>query len=156
MKLAYLVFAYKNPQLLERAIVRLSCKDSAFFIHIDQKSNIQEFSRIRGENILFIEERIPVYWGEFSGVQAILLLMRQALKNWGCDYLILLSGSEYLLRSHRYIHSFLEKNQGSEFIAMAKMPSPGKPISRVNTVRFESDKPVRRLTWRVLAKMGLA
>ena len=156
MKIAYLVFAYKNPQVLERAIVRLSCKESAFFIHIDQKSNIQEFSRIRGDNILFTERRIPVYWGEFSGVEAILLLMRRALETSECDYLILLSGSEYLLRSYRYIHSFLEENQGSEFIAMLKLPSPGKPISRINTVRFESDKPVRRLTWRALAKMGLA
>jgi hypothetical protein len=36
------------------------------------------------------------------------------------------------------------------------MPSPGKPISRISTVRFESDKPVRRLAGRTLAKIGLA
>ena len=53
MKIAYLVFAYKNPQLLKRAIGRLSSKESAFFIHIDQKSNIYEFSSIRGENVFF-------------------------------------------------------------------------------------------------------
>ncbi len=156
MKIAYLVFAYKNPRLIERAIDRLSCNDSAFFIHIDQKSNIEEFGRIQGENIFFSDQRIPVYWGEFSGVEAILLLIRQALDAMACDYLVLLSGSEYLLRSRRYIHSFLEENRGSEFIAMLKMPSPGKPISRINTVRFESNKPVRRLAWRALAKIGLA
>jgi hypothetical protein len=156
MRIAYLVFAYKNPQLLERAIMKLSSDECAFFIHIDQKSNIGEFSRIQGDNIFFSEKRIPVYWGEFSGVEAILLLIRQALESGPYDYCVLLSGSEYPLKSSRYIHSFLEHNQGSEFIALLKMPSPGKPISRINTVRFESDKPLRRLTWRLLAKMGLA
>jgi hypothetical protein len=43
-----------------------------------------------------------------------------------------------------------------EFISMLKMPSPGWPISRFNTLRLESDKPVRRLAWRALAKVGLA
>jgi len=154
MKIAYLVFAYKNPQLLERAIGRLSSRESAFFIHIDQKSNIKEFSRIRGESIFFTEKRIPVYWGEFSGVQAILLLIRQALESPEYDYLILLSGSEYPLRSTNYIHTFLEENQGLEFINMLKMPAPGKPISRINRLRLQSDKPVRRLAVRALARLG--
>lgn len=53
VKIAYLVFAYKNPQLLERAIDRLSSDECSFFIHIDQKSSIHEFSRI-GERMCFL------------------------------------------------------------------------------------------------------
>lgn len=159
LKIAYLVFAYKNPQLLKRAIGRLSVQDSAFFIHIDQKSSIEEFSAIGGENIQFSEKRIPVYWAEFSGIQAILLLLRQALESpRGYDYFVLLSGSEYPLRSSKYIHTFLEENRGWEFMSMVRMPNEaaGKPISRVNTLRFQSNKPVRRLAVRMLAKLGLA
>jgi hypothetical protein len=37
-----------------------------------------------------------------------------------------------------------------------KMPSPGKPLSRISTRRLESHKPLRRLGWRALAKVGLA
>jgi hypothetical protein len=39
-KIAYLVFAYKNPQLLKRAIKRLSTEHCAFLVHIDQKIDI--------------------------------------------------------------------------------------------------------------------
>jgi len=156
-KTAYLVFAYKNPQLLKRAIKTLSTDDCAFFVHIDQKSDIDQFSCISGDNIFFTDKRLIVYWAEFSGVEAILLLIRQALgRPERYEHFVLLSGSEYPLRSGRYIQTFLEKNRGFEFISFLKMPSPGKPISRINTLRLESDKPVRRLGWRILAKVGLA
>lgn len=156
-KLAYLVFAYKNPQVLKRAIAKLSSEHCAFFVHIDQKSGIDQFSSIGGENVFFSDRRIPVYWAEFSGVDAILLLIRQALRRpEHYDYFVLLSGSEYPLRSGRYIHAFLEEHDGLEFISMVKMPAPGKPISRLNTLRFTSDKPVRRFVFRALAKVGLA
>ena len=39
---------------------------------------------------------------------------------------------------------------------MVKMPAPGKPISRINTLRPPSDKPLRRFAARALAKLGLA
>lgn len=157
MKIAYLVFGYKNPWLIERVITKLSTEDCAFFIHIDQKSSMEGFSRIRGGNVFFAEERIPVYWAEFSGIEAILLLLRQALANsQHYERFVLLSGSDYPLRSAGYIHTFLEKNRGSEFMSIVKVPAPGKPLSRINTLRLPSSKPLGRFAVRVLAKMGLA
>jgi hypothetical protein len=156
-KIAYLVFAYRNPQLLKRAIKMLSTEHCAFFVHIDQKIDIEQFSCISGDNVFFTDKRVLVYWGEFSGIDAILALIREALgRPERYDYFVLLSGSEYPLKCGRYIHTFLQANQGLEFISLLKMPSPGKPISRINTLRVESDKPVRRLAWRVLAKLGMA
>jgi hypothetical protein len=100
-----------------------------------------------------------VYWAEFSGIQAILVLLRQALQSpKAYDYFVLLSGSEYPIRSRLYIEGFLERNRGFEFINIVKMPNEaaGKPISRLNTLRFQSIKPYRRFATRVMAKMGLA
>ena len=159
MRIGYLVFAYKNPQVLERATSRLSGEHCTFFIHIDQNRKIDDFSQIRGENIYFSPTRIPVHWAEFSGVEAILLLMRQALCHHPRpDYLVLLSGSDYPLRSSAYIHRFFEEHRGEEFISSTKMPneSAGKPISRINTVRFQSDRPISRFVGRALAKVSLA
>src|ERR1035437_2577740 len=159
MKIAYLVFAYKNPQLLNRVIEKLSSEDCSFFIHVDEKSDIREFSSIRGENVLFSEKRIRVYWAEFSGVQAILLLLRQALqRSERYDYFVLLSGSEYPIRSARYIHTFMEENRVLEFMNIVKMPNEaaGKPIYRINTLRIQSHKPYRRFAVRVMGKIGLA
>jgi Core-2/I-Branching enzyme len=156
MKIAYLVLAHNNPQVLERAIAALRSENCDFFIHIDRKCDIQRFSSLKGTSIFFAEQRIPVYWGQFSVVQAIMLLLQQALLTREYDYLVLLSGSDYPLRSADYIQEFLKHNGGFEFISLAKMPAPGKPLARINTIRFPSNQPVRRLIFRILAKFGLA
>ena len=157
MKIAYLMLVHRNPRLLERAIGTLSSEDCAFFIHIDRKANIREFSGIGGGSTFLSEQRMPVYWGEFSQVEATIRLIRQAL---GCsakyDYFVLLQGSDYPLRSSRYIQRFLEKNRGCEFMSVVKMPVPGYPLSKINKLRYPSDKPVRRFASRALAKLGLA
>jgi hypothetical protein len=157
MKIAYLLFAYKNPKLIKKTVEFLSCEDASFFVHIDGKVALDQFASLRGENVFFIEPRIPVYWAEFSGVEAIMHLIRQVLASpQRHDYFVLLRGSEFPLRSRRYIHNFLEQNRGREFITMKKMPAPGKPLSRINTLRFPSTRPVLRFVFRALAKMGLA
>jgi hypothetical protein len=158
MRIAYLVAAHRNPQLLKRAIEVLSCDDCAFFIHIDRKSKIEDFAGVSDKRVVFSERRIPVYWAEFSGVQAILLLLRQAMQRpEHYDSFVLLQGSDYPLRSSRYIGKFLDENRSVEFMSMVKMPNEaaGKPISRISTLTIPSDKPVRRFAARVAAKLGL-
>lgn len=148
---------HRNPRLLRSAIDKLSTENCAFFIHIDRKSDIREFSNIGGENIFFSEERVPVYWGEFSQVEATMRLIRRALAcNTIFDYFVFLQGSDYPLRSGRYINRFLEENRGGEFMSLVKMPAPGYPLSKINKLRYPSDKPVRRFVTRFLGKLGLA
>jgi core-2/I-Branching enzyme len=157
MRIAYLLLAHNNPQLLNRLVRALSSEECTFFIHIDKKTSIEQFSGIGGENVFFSNMRIPVYWAEFSQFQAILLLLRQALESpQDFQYFVLLSGSDFPLRSPAYIQKFLEVNHGLEFMSLMKIPGPGKPISRINTLVFPSDKPVRRFAARVLRRIGLA
>src|ERR1019366_7869934 len=159
MKIAYLTLVHDNPGVLKRLIAALSCKDCGFFIHIDRKANIRQFSGINGDNIFLSEERVPVYHSGFTMVEATLLLLRGALSRpQDYDYFVLLGGTHYPLQSKEYIHSFFEKNRGSEFISMARMPNDayGMPVSKLNRMYCEEDEPVRRFVSRVLAKVGLA
>src|SRR5262249_41641749 len=138
MKVAYLVLAHKNPRLLKKAIEALSFEGSGFFVHIDRKSDIGEFSQAASNgNVVLLENPIPVYWGEFSGVEAELLLMRRALEDrQNYDYFVLLGGADYPLRSPQYIQKFLQQNHGSEFMNLVKVPNEmaGKPLSRIKTL----------------------
>lgn len=159
MKIAYLVFAYKNPQVLGKLVEALSSEESAFFIHIDLKSNLDDYVCIKGQNVVFIEPRHRVYWAEFSGVHAILSLMSQALQRpEKYDYLFLLSGSEYPLVSRQELHAFCEANRGAEFMNLVAVPNQdaGKTLTRFNTLRLPSHRPVSRLLVRAMAKFGLA
>lgn len=158
MKIAYLILAHANPKLIERAIGRLSSDDCGFFVHIDRKSRMEEFSRIQGGNIFFMEPRLPVFWGDFSQVEAILLLLRQGLQQAGSyDRFVLLSGSDYPLRSAQYINDFFEEHHRQEFISGVKVPNEaaGKPLSRINKFVVSPRRPLRRSVVRALGKLGL-
>jgi len=156
MNVAYLVLAHNNPAVLERSIRILSSGDCDFFIHIDRKSDLKQFSAIHADNIHFSDTRLPLYWGEFSLVQATLLLLRSALASPRTpDYCVLMSGTDFPLRSGRYVEAFLSASQGLEFINVVKVPAPGKPLSRINTLRFPRSQPVRHLAGRAWAKLGL-
>jgi len=159
MKIAYLVLAHRNPKLLGKLVAALSTDDCGFFIHIDQKTDIETFAGIGGPNVFWSERRIPVHWAEFSGVEATLLLLRQALISpEAYDYCVLLQGSDYPLKSGEYIRTFFQVNRGAEFMNMVKIPNDqaGKPISRINKLWITSDRPVRRFAVRALGKVGLA
>ncbi|MGD0011313.1 MAG: beta-1,6-N-acetylglucosaminyltransferase [Terriglobia bacterium] len=158
MKIAYLLVVHKNPHLLEREIRLLSSADCAFFVHIDQKSDIEEFSGIRGDNVHFSEKRIPVYWGGFSLVQAALLLLRQALdRHEDYDYFVHLHAGHYPLRSRNYIHSFLEQNRGLEFISMVELPNEaaGQSLFKINRPWVRDDWPLLLFFVKVLGRLRL-
>ena len=78
MKIAYLILAHNTPNHLRRLISALSTPSCAFFIHLDQKSSMEPFAGLAADNVHFTRERVPVYWGDFSQVEAILVLLRDA------------------------------------------------------------------------------
>ena len=148
---------HKDPLLFKRTVAALSSENAGLFVHVDKKSNVAPFLESENEGVSFTEPRLPVYWGEFSQVEATLLLMRDALwSERSYDYLVFLQGGTYPLRSARYLEHFFEANRGCEFMNLALMPAPGYPLSKINVVRFPSDKPFRRLAARVLAKFGFS
>lgn len=157
MKIAYLIAAHNNPRLLKRAVSMLSTAGSSFFIHIDNKSDLTPFSGITGSNIFILKDRIPVHWGEFSQVEATLLLLNEAMQSsMKFDYFVLLSGGDYPLRSGDYVRNYLGSRSGTEFINVTAIPAPGFPISKLTQLRPPSNQPIRRLACRALGKLGMA
>lgn len=154
MKIAYLILAHDNPAHLVRLTRALSSNASSIFIHIDRKSHLAAFSGANSENVQFTRERIPVHWGDFSQVEAILALMETALSaSERFDYFVLVSGADYPLRSATYINSFFRRNAGLEFINIAPMGSEpiGKSLSRLTIFRARPSDP---RTVRVAAKLA--
>lgn len=60
MNIVYLILAHNNSMHLQRLINAISSNSSDIFIHIDRKSNMQNFSSVNGDRVHFILERIPV------------------------------------------------------------------------------------------------
>ncbi|NMM36248.1 MAG: beta-1,6-N-acetylglucosaminyltransferase [Glaciimonas sp.] len=159
MKIAYLLLAHNNPAHLQRLISALSTSTSHFFIHIDQKSKIDPFLSIKGNNIHFIQQRVPVFWGDFSQVEATLILLRAALSDrCGFERFVLLSGVDYPLRSASSIERFFENHPNREFMNLVAMPSEaaGKSLSRLTTYKQRPGDPlITRAIRKVLMMAGV-
>jgi hypothetical protein len=136
MKIAYLILAHDNPIHFQKLVGALNSGSSYFFIHVDLKSRAQPFFSIKGSNIYFVQKRIPVYWGDFSMVDATLRLLRLAFEAEDkYDYFVLLSGTDYPIQPTSYINHFFEKNFGTEFMNIVQIPCKAfdKPLSRLTT-----------------------
>tara|TARA_R110002020_G_scaffold318950_5_gene534645 strand:+ start:2962 stop:3897 length:936 start_codon:yes stop_codon:yes gene_type:complete len=123
-KIAYLIQAHNNPDLLERMICKLG-DDNDYFVHIDRKSNVSPFIKKLKfkKNVFFLNgnDRIKVHWAGFSQVSATLSLIRCCIsKNDenSQDYLkvVFISGVDYPIKKNSEIKIYFEKNRAVNFI----------------------------------------
>jgi hypothetical protein len=159
-RVAFLILAHENPRHLERLIRALPTDQSRVFVHLDRKSRTDRFGFLKGSpSVESLEDRVKVYWSDFSMVEATLQLMRQAMAHpAGFERFVLLSGVDYPLRSAGYIERFFEANHASEFINMTPMPNDelGKRLWRLTLYKARSGEPIaRNIGRRVLFRLGL-
>lgn len=125
----YAILAHKNPIQLKELIDRLQFTNTYFFIHIDKKSTLDDFTKIINyKNCFFIENRIVCKWGTFSLIEATIEIFKSItsfmdLHNKKADYhSVLLSGEDYPIKSNVEIHNTLKKNIKHSFINYWKLP----------------------------------
>ncbi len=140
MNLAYLILAHGQPDHLQRLISALREDWTRFYVHIDTKADMRPFEPLRAlPQTVLIDDRVDACWGGYSLVQATLNLMAAALRDTPApDWLLLLSGADYPIRSNLEIRRYLE-NSPSEHISLMKMPTPDgrKPLNRLERYHFE-------------------
>lgn len=159
MKIAYLIQAHNNVGILERLLAALDGEDVSFFLHIDKKVDIGPFAHLAAPNVTLIEPRVAVYWGDFSQVEATLVLIEAALASpVGAQRLVFISGADFPIRSSAEIGRFFAERPQAEFINTVAMPADamGKPISRLTRFhpRPSAPRAVRGLQ-KVMMRVGL-
>lgn len=157
MKLAYLIIAHTYPKLLRRLVESIRHPGVTIFIHIDLKSDIDDFAELNQfDDVIFVPDRVAVYWGDFSQVRSELSLLRYAQTYGPFDYYQLLSGTDYPVRSN---HAIFERLAGSdsEYIEYFKMPISHKPLNRIENYwvpgAYNNPKRVRGLFLRTANKI---
>jgi hypothetical protein len=137
MKTCFLILAHNNPEQLSVLVEDLVKSNTDIYIHIDKKSDISSFIHLKRKNVFFIKERVEIFWGEFSIVEATLNLLKASIKE-NYDYYALLSGSDILVQSPEKLINHLKMNKGHEFINIVPMPSTklNKPLSRIEYYNF--------------------
>lgn len=138
MKLAYIIVSHFNLEQTLRLFNRLNQKDTFFVFHVSKKCEPQYYEKLYAalknqKNCLF-SKRVNVIWGGFSLVQAVLNAIDTLIEsNYNFDYVFLLSGQDYPLKSLNQIIQILSEKQGKQFMEFI-------PFSKLNHIIDWLDK----------------
>ncbi len=132
MKIAVCILAHHKPALLKRLVDRIKKSDVEVYIHLDAKSNLDDFKSIN--NAVFIKNRTKVYWGGRSMIVAMYNLIEYIVKNTNCDYLIFISGQDFpianLKKCTEYINPLLN------YIEYQKLPRADWYMGGVERLKY--------------------
>ena len=144
MKFAYLILAHGSFHLLKELLTTLDSPDNDIYVHMDLKvSQFDEASfleNMRFSKLCFLKNRVDVKWGHISVVEATLNLLTEAVKG-DYDYIHLLSGVDFPIKSNSYIQHFFEENQGKEFVGFSKAHDHDTLVKRVIWRPFVPGRP---------------
>ncbi len=118
MIIAYLILAHAHPKQLHRLVQKLAGSATGIYIHIDAKANLHDFLFIAQiPNVFFIAKREKVYWGAYSIVQATVNGFEEIIASGKpYQYITLLSGQDYPLKSNTVIVDFFKANPYKAFM----------------------------------------
>jgi hypothetical protein len=118
MKVAHIILVHNKPLQLKRLLKSLENAKCKAFVHLDHKCNFQEFAFLKEHPFVeLITDRQNVTWGGFSIVKAIMASIQQIIESTTrYDFINLISGQDYPLKSPEAFLSFLENNPGKVFM----------------------------------------
>jgi hypothetical protein len=130
MKLAYLILAHGHFEHLIKIVDILASEDVTFFIHVDRQVAVDQ-AALKSQfsakaNVHLLEGRLQIHWGGYSMVEGILHLLNTAVQQGQYDYLSLISGQDFPIKSNQSILSYLKEHSGNEFIEYYSVPDYSK------------------------------
>lgn len=118
MKIAIAMLCHKNVEQINALLRAMAHDDIYFYIHVDKKSGIDR-ETITGKNVYVLnkDSSVDIQWGGFGMIEATLRLIEtisQATAKF--DYIWLMSGQDWPLRSANEIVEYVEQHRGEDFI----------------------------------------
>jgi len=147
---AWLVLAYRSPDLLRELSRSLSRSAGPVLVHVDARCNQNLFSDGEDDKVEFIESRFECPWGSFGRVSATIELIRRGLE-FPVTHFALLSEDSFLLYEPGDIEMRLPGSETQVFMDLAPMGTSSKPISRISRRSpFRGDPRKQGLTLKIL------
>lgn len=123
MKQAYLIIAHNKVEQLKFLLSLLDYEKHDIFILFDKKATITEkqknvLSQIVMKSRVFFTREIPIYWGDYSLVEAEMELFEAAAKQEQYSMYHLLSGVDLPLDTAENIYNFFDSRKEYNFLTM--------------------------------------
>ncbi|CJJ27940.1 exopolysaccharide gene claster protein [Streptococcus pneumoniae] len=123
MKQAYLIIAHNKIEQLKFLLSLLDYEKHDIFILFDKKVEItdkqkNELTQIVTKSNIFFTREIPIYWGDYSLVEAEIELFETANKQENYSMYHLLSGVDLPLDTAEKIYNFFDSRKEYNFLTM--------------------------------------
>ena len=123
MKQAYLIIAHNKVEQLKFLLSLLDYEKHDIFILFDKKATItekqkNELIQIVSKSSAFFTREIPIYWGDYSLIEAELELFETAVKQEQYSMYHLLSGVDLPLDTAEHIYNFFNSRKEYNFLTM--------------------------------------
>ncbi len=163
MKLAYIILCHKNAAQVKRLVDRLNVEGTRFVLHVSTTCEPNFWKEINATfanytQVYFCKREDGTHNG-FGIVEGIINALELLLhKKIDFDYVNLLSGQDYPIKSNQQIQDFFSKNAGKEFLdffpiepledvqMLPKHPwGNTRQLYRINRYHFKIDGVIRSI-----------
>ncbi|WP_075601960.1 beta-1,6-N-acetylglucosaminyltransferase [Saccharicrinis aurantiacus] len=137
MKKNYIVLTHKNQEHIRRIIDILDDGESHFYVHIDKRKPLSEFTLLNLPCVTIIEERVHCYWADFSLVQGTVNCIKQIVKDKRLYRTILFSGQCYPIKNKEAINTLFEGDE-NDYITIEPIEKkwPTSYFKRIEDYKF--------------------
>jgi hypothetical protein len=141
MRLIYLIFAHKNCKQLFRLLEKLNGHNVQFLLHISKNCEKGFFSNVKKNLKIFpncrLIKRELIRWGDFGLIKATLTAIRLVCHE-NFDFLIILSGQDYPIKSNVEIERALTGYKGKSLMEYFTLPTQkwDGGMERINRFHF--------------------
>ncbi len=160
IKHAFLIIAHNQFEQLKILLKMLDDERNDIYIHIDSKAaeiDFDDIKKVVTYSRIFFTKRTSVTWGDFSQINAEMILLETAVNNQNNElyysYFHLLSGVDLPIKSNEEIHKFFSDNNGKEFVHFSGESQPNAEASRIRYYHVFRKK--RNLFYKVIAQIAL-
>jgi hypothetical protein len=118
-KLAFLIVAHNEFDILRKLIILLDDFRNDIYVHVDKKAKSfdeNQFIHLTKRSGLNFVRREEVSWGGYSQINCEFALLREALKN-NYEYYHLLSGVDLPIKNQDEMHEYFNQHAGKEFLS---------------------------------------
>ncbi|MFC7669778.1 beta-1,6-N-acetylglucosaminyltransferase [Hymenobacter humi] len=119
MRIAHLIMVHKNAAQVERLVKALAHEQFDFYIHLDAKANLEDYAGVAAlPQVTFIQKRYDIPWASYNLTAAAVQGIREILASGtSYDFINLMSGQDYPIKSPDSIYSFFARHIGCTFLA---------------------------------------
>ncbi len=148
MNSALLILGHREPQVLREAVPVYLAAGFDIYLHVDAKTDLGEYSLLLGDAASacrIITDRISIFWGGYSMVEAELALVHTAMKTAHYDRFTLVSDDSFPLMSGAVLQAYLQNSY--DRVSIRKLTPNDNFMSRY-TNYFYLDHPASALRGR--------